>query len=515
MNKIPAKQIYLLIVIIVGIVGLSVYSTYSIFTLESSTDDIVNINTPDRITLNTEVYEYRQITIPKNAIITTDIDIYNNIDDSLCYGIWYKVMSGEGNKVKVYEITDTSLTTSGVIESVTSKRVKLLLVNDSDNEVKVNLGLSHEKNSDSCSFNLTSGRSLITATFNDPQLLSNAIIRSTLPRNEEEGYLVYKNNEEEIKLSLNSKISISKAFTYSKEEFSLKEPELIDASELNKYVSNATTSYYTCLETDKCHTLYKINMVKITEEATMITKYDTLVGYLSGESGLRKDDNNYVFYGDNPHNFIYYNCKNELDTSTCELWRIMGFYYNEETNKYLTKIIKDSSLGTYIYDLNNTLYNKSSLSNYLNTEYKMNDNLSVEIEYNEERISEEDESTTIETLPNKSKAKVTLMKLTDYLSASVCENKNPTNYEKSCLYSNWLNKGLNEFTMTSKREKITINLETDEEIITENNIVYTVGSNINETLINNKNHVRPVIYLKERTLLFSGEGTIDNPYMIK
>ena len=514
MNKIPAKQIYLLIIIIAGIIGLSVYSTYSIFTLESSTDDIVNINTPDRITLDTEMYEYRQVEIPKNGIITTDVDIYNNTDGNLCYGVWYKVMNNN-NKVKIYEITDTSLTTSGVIDNISSKRIKLLLVNDSDNNVKVNVGLSHEKNSDSCSFNLTSGRSLITTTFSNPQLLSNAIIRSALPRNEEEGYLVYKNNEEEIKLSLNSKISISEAFTYSKEEFSLKEPELIDASELDKYVSNETTSYYTCLETDKCHTLYKINMTKTTEETTMITKYDTLVGYLSGESGLRKDDNNYVFYGDNPHNFIYYNCKNELDTSTCELWRIMGFYYNDKTNKYLTKIIKDSSLGTYIYDLNNTLYNKSSLSNYLNTEYKISDNLSVEIEYNEERISEEDESIVVETLPNKYKAKVTLMKLTDYLNASVCENKNPANYEKSCLYSNWLNKNLNEFTMTSKREKITINLETDEEIITENNIVYTVDSNINETLINTKNNVRPVIYLKERTLLFSGEGTIDNPYMIK
>lgn len=516
MSKLPAKQICLLILIITGIFALSVYSTYSIFTLESSTDDIVNIKTPNNITLDTETYEYKQVIVPKNSIITTDVDIYNNADDTICYGIWYKVVAQDlENKVKVYENTDTSLTTSGILDSVTSKRVNLIIVNDNDYDVKVNLGLSHEKNSEACTFNLISGRKLISLTINNPRLLTNNIIRQTNIKHNQEGYLVYKNNTEKINLQPESKIYISKSFTYSKEVFSLTTPELVETKEINKYVSNETTSYYTCLDKDKCNNLYKITAINTTEEEIAITKYDTYVGYLDGESGLRKDEDNYFYFGDNPDNFIYYNCKNELDTSTCELWRIIGFYYNKENDKYITKIIRDSSIGTYIYDKSNNIFNKSELFNYLNKDYKVNNNLMLEINYNEESVTEEEETIAINTSTDKFKAKITLMKLTDFLNASVCQNRNPANYEKSCLDGNWLNKGLYEFTMTSKYEKPTIDPETEEEIIPDNNKVYLVGPNLKESLINEKNNVRPVIYLKERTMLISGNGTIDSPYIIK
>ena len=517
MNKLPAKQIYVLIIIIVGIFVLSVYSTYSIFTLESSTDNIVNINTPSSITLDTETYEYKQVIVPKNGIISTDIDIYNNADDNICYGIWYKVVAEDlESKVKVYENTDTSLTTSGVLNSVTSKRVSLIIINDNNLEVKVNIGLSHEKNNESCSFNLISGRKLISSTITNPQMLANTLIRNTIVKDNSEGYLIYKNNIEKINILPDSKIYVSKSFTYSKEVFTLTEPELVENKDINKYVSNETTSYYTCLEKDKCSKLYKINATTIDEEETSISKYDTYIGYLEGESGLRKEDKDYFYFGDNPTNFIYYNCKNELDTNTCELWRIMGFYYNEENDKYLTKIIKDSSLGTYIYDKNNNVFNKSELFTYLNKDYKINNNnLMIEINYNEERITEEEETLAINTSTDKIKANVTLMKITDFLNASICQNKNPANYEQSCLNNNWLNKGSYEYTMTSKYEKPTIDPETEEEIIPANNLVYAIGPSIKETLINEKNFVRPVIYLNERTILLGGTGTIDNPYIIK
>ena len=45
MNRLPAKQIYLLSIIVIGILTLSVYSTYSIYTLESETSDIVSMQT--------------------------------------------------------------------------------------------------------------------------------------------------------------------------------------------------------------------------------------------------------------------------------------------------------------------------------------------------------------------------------------------------------------------------------------------------------------------------------------
>ena len=516
MNKLPIKQIYALAIIVAGIFVLSIYSTYSIFTLESSTDNIVNIRTPDSITLNAETYEYKQITIPKNTIVSTDIDIYNNADSNLCYGVWYKVVADSlASKIKIYENTESSLTTSGVIGSVTSKRVNLLLINDNDSDAKVNIGLSHEQNNEECILNLTSGRSLVTMTINNPQALANTLIRNTIVKDSEDGYLTYKNIKDKITVSEDNKIYISKEFTYSKELFTLTNPEAVDAKDIDKYISNETTSYYTCLSLDKCSQLHKIKDVIVNEEEISISNYDTFVGYLGGESGLRKVSNDYIYYGDNPNNFIYYNCKNELDTSSCELWRIMGFYYNAENEKYITKIIKDSSIGTYRYDANNNLFSKSEISNYLNKEYKVSENLLVEMNYSEESVTEEEESLAIDTSQDKIKAKVTIMKLTDFMNASICQNKNPKNYEQSCIDSNWLNKGYDEFTMTSFKEKTTIDSETEEEIVPINNRVYTIGTSIKESLITEKNNIRPVIYLKERTLITSGDGSIEKPYMIK
>ena len=521
MNKLPTKQIYLLTIIVVGIFSLSVYSTYSIFTLESVTNNIVKINTPNNILLNTETYEYKQVVVPKNYYTSVDVDLYNNTDNDLCYGIWYKVISNDlvdEHKVKIYENTKNSLTTSGVIDTITSKRVTLLIINDNDTDTKINIGMTymtHETNSDSCQLNLTTNRKLISTTINSPQILSNSIIQKASTLNSEEGYLTYQNNEDKITIS-ETKIFVSETFTYKEELFTLNNPQEININDLNNYVSNENTSYYTCIENDKCKYLYKINSIITENEEVSIDKYDTLIGYLAGESGLRKDENNYIFFGDNPHNFIYYNCKNEYDTTTCELWRIIGFYYSEKTNKYITKIIKDSSLGTYIYDNDTNLYIKSSLSNYLNKEYIINNNSITEILDSEENlITNEDESVIFSELSDKFKTKVTLMKLTDFLNTSVCQNKNLTNYEKNCLESNWLNKGINEFTMTIKYEKPSVDPETEEEVVPDNNIVYTVGTSINSSLVTEKNHVRPVIYLKERTMLLSGDGTIDNPYIIK
>ena len=107
------------------------------------------------------------------------------------------------------------------------------------------------------------------------------------------------------------------------------------------------------------------------------------------------------------------------------------------------------------------------------------------------------------------------MNLTDYLNASVCQNKNISEYDSTCLNNNWLNNNLNEYTMTIKYEMPTTDPETEEEIIPDNNTAYSVGNSITETIVTEKLPVRPVVYLKERALLIGGNGTINNPYIIK
>ena len=502
MNKLSAKRIYILTIAILGIIAASIYSTYAIFSLEKSSDNIVSIHTPEELNISSSTYEYKQISVPKHSYITTDVDIYNNFTYELCYSVWYKTIGGS---IKIYENTSNSLTTSGLVQSVTSKRINLIIINDNDNEIKVNVGISYAKNEGTCELNISDDKSLITSTI-DAKSLANNIINATKKVSSEAGYLTYKDIANELVLSNDKTYYVASEFTYKDEMFTLKEPKELSISEIANYVD-----YYLCDNDNKCITLYHI-----TEANDKVTKYDMLIGYLGGENGLRRVDDNYYYYGDNPNNFIYYNCANELDTKTCELWRIVGFAFDKNTNKYVTKIIRNDYLDKHIFDNEKNIWQDSNIAKYLNNEYKLKQNIHEEFTFKENNITSLDTSiNSIPLLDPENKSKVILLEVTDYLYASTCQKEKLSDYDNLCLKNNWLNKNTSELTMTTNYQIPYTNEETNEEIIPENNTVYLVGNEIKETNISEKLNIRPVVYLKSRTLLTSGDGTLDNPYVIR
>ena len=107
------------------------------------------------------------------------------------------------------------------------------------------------------------------------------------------------------------------------------------------------------------------------------------------------------------------------------------------------------------------------------------------------------------------------MNLQDYLNASVCEKEKIDEYDEECLKNNWLNRNtkLDEWTMTAK---YVLPYEEEGETITpENNTIYSVGNTITDSIISTELNVRPIVYLNSRILLTSGNGTLDNPYIIR
>lgn len=517
MNKLPTKQIYLLSIIVFGLITLSVYSTYAIFTYESSTSDVVSMNTPNSLQLSITSDEYRLVVVPKNSYITTDIDVYNNFSYDICYSIWYKIITdGDPNKVKVYQNTDGSLTTMGSIGIVTGRRNSLIIMNDNDTDAKVKIGLVYTENSDTCELDIDKDKLQITNTINTRGLLTK-LIENTTPVNNEMGYLTYKDRTGEI--TLPSKVQVAEKFEYNNEVFILTEPKEIDANEILNYISNNEKNYYTCIDATECRFLKRITEATETEEENTkyyhLTKYDELFGYLAGESGLRKlSDNNYVYYGDNPNNFIYYNCLNELDTKTCELWRIVGFI--KEEDKYITKIIKDESIGRYKYSDNSQLWKDSEISKLFDKEYKLsNDSYLKEVKFKQINMPNLDEIKNLNE--EEIKTKITIMNVSDYQNASICKDKKISEFDANCLSNNWLNKYTNkaDWTMTAKYLEPYKDSETEEMITPDNNTIYAVGSTFEDIKTDIELNVRPIVYLKDRMLLIGGNGTIDNPYIIK
>lgn len=538
-EKLPTKQIYLLLIIIVGIIALSVYSTYAIFTFEGETSNIVSMYTPNSLTISEDIYEYKQITVGKNSYVTTDIDIYNAHEYEICYRVWYQVVDDniDSSLVKLYQINSTNELSSGVIAGVGSTRVSIIITNDNDRDVKVNIGLSSAKNEGTCSLNIKDNLSIITETISDYQDLTKAIMNNTTSKNHEAGYLRYQNIKTPITLD-SDKIYISDNYTYQFESFTLTNEQSIDLSELEKYQSTEEKKYYTCLNNEKqCEFLYQINTITketIKDEITnqdkdiyKLTNYDKLIGYLKGTSGIKKitidNQDNYLYYGDNPNNFIYYNCQNSQDLNTCELWRIIGLTYDQKENKYLTKIIKNDSIDSFTYsDNDSNLWNESNIYKYLSDEYKVNNyEYLEEITYKQTSLT--DLSLNIDNinyLETSHKSKFHIINLTDYLYSSSCSNQIISTYDENCLKNNWLNNNDGTYwTMTAKvAESITNtdndNLETTQEPVI-NNQIYSVSDTINLSNTKDSLLMRPVAYLKSRMLLVGGDGSLDNPYIIK
>ena len=504
MNKLPAKQIYLLSIIIIGIIALSVYSTYALFTFESETSDIVTIHTPKSLTISENIYEYQQLTIEPNTVTTTDIDIYNSFDYDVCYSIWYKVV-GENideNKIQVFEKSNGTLTSNSILTINNNVRVTLAIINDNDEPAKINIGtIGARQENNSCSLNLDTDKNLITSTYQFEKTLSDKLLETKDEIKEEESnYLTYKDQTDIITYKNTDKIYISEKFTYKNEIFTLEEPIQVTIEELleDEYLGNnlEPKTIYFCEEDSKCPVLYKITEIKEQsvdsneieenndeekEKNYNIEKYDKLIGYMEGTSGLRKiNDNDYVFYGDNPNNYIYYNCKND-DISSCELWRIIGLYYDETTKKHNMKIIRNDTIGKYQFD--NTeepidlTWTNSTLYKILNKEYKLFnnfDNFTIEHIPNREILSTLDTELTkteidkenitlkteeeiennesIETEVEEQKLKINILSLEDYINASNCKKNKISQYTKECFTNNWLNNIEidREWTLTEK-----------------------------------------------------------------
>ncbi len=583
MNKMPIKQIYLLIVIIIGILALTVYSTYALFTFESETSEVFNIQLPSALTIKTNLSEYKQIEIPKKTIRTTDIDLYNTYDYSLCYSIWYKVLDEEQSLVNVYEINEKSLNSSGTIAANNNQRFKLLITNDSEKTVKINIGLAATEASGTCSLELSSDKKNIKNIYDKEIefLKDNQFKQVDKPiKTEEPGSYIYKNKPVELKYT--EGVSLAKTFEIKNNKYILSDITNIKKEEYETKLSTTNyqeEEYYIC-KTEECLTIYRINEATLKELPKdelepdvkkyeyIITNVDEYEIYNKGISGLKKVGKNYYYYGSNPNNFIYYNC-NLDNNDKCELWRIIGWMYNEKDNNYNLRIIRNDSLGSYQYNENqeSNTWTTSSLYKYLNKEYPiqkqlMNNHPHITEEIPNLKILPKDIFQTPVITENK---EITLINLTDYLNSSNCENKTISNLGE-CLENSWLNRPYinSEWTLTSLKEVEPVinettgntdtnlennmpnestdtniqpetNLETEENNQTptiENNQevaepeiappiikiekkMYTIGNKITAEIVTSPKEVRPVVNLTERILYYGGNGTLENPYIIK
>ena len=264
-------------------------------------------------------------------------------------------------------------------------------------------------------------------------------------------------------------------------------------------------------------------------------------------------DNNLRYIGANPNNYVYFNCAdyNNPSSSTCELWRIIGVF-NENSHgtsgEKLVKLIRSDSLGNIAWDSANTNnWSTASLQTTLNGDYlngsgsyassgiknDTTENMIANVIWklggtaNYDSTSNglashwygyERGTTVYSGRPTTWQGKIALMYPSDYGYATsggsttnreACLAKELYNWDSSsysdCKNNDWLfNSSTNQWTLTPGSSN-------------SRNVfgVSITGFVYGHIYANDSDGVRPSVYLTSNVSISGGDGTMNNPYILK
>ena len=259
-------------------------------------------------------------------------------------------------------------------------------------------------------------------------------------------------------------------------------------------------------------------------------------------------DNNLRYIGANPNNYVYFNCDdyNNPSSGTCELWRIIGVF-NENSHgisgEKLVKLIRSNSLGDIAWDSANTNdWSTASLQTTLNGDYlngkgtyaatgikndttrnmianatwklggsSTSDDVTASMFYERERGT-----TVCSGSPTTWQGKIALMYPSDYGYATsggsttnreACLAKKLYNWDSSsysdCKNNDWIFNNDYQWTLTPHSSYSDFVFH-----------VINAGYVING-IADFSDGVRPSVYLTSNVGISGGDGTMNNPYILK
>lgn len=327
-------------------------------------------------------------------------------------------------------------------------------------------------------------------------------------------------NKNETVTTANSLGDLSK---YNSTEKRILETSVIDAGEtitfaLNVWIDESASSdivgQYVYLKLDVIGTVYEeesaTQALLSSMDVSGLTELMSDTSTLSTTTELAKE---YRYVGASPKNYVYFNCKNDNQLNTCEVWRILGIYNVEENGNVESKIklIKNTSTEQAAWDTNGgTTYSNSSLNTYLNnsyftslsstaqnqistTNYKLGGADSLNMNSKEMYYNELDSAESINT-------RIGIMNVSDYAFASGLTEEESLESITSKNTNNWLYKGTKEW------------------LINKNNsgAIYTINAEgkIETGTTSEVGLIRPVVYLSKDIKIIGGDGSSSNPYVI-
>ena len=141
MKVINRKSTYLLLLLVICLLGFVLVPTYAKFVDSFTTEgDVVGLSLVFDLGIS-NIEEYEEIVIPAFDSEQFNVEITNSTGDIAYYGIWYKMVepSHLESDMQIGKLEGTEVSTTGTIETSGKTTVSIAIVNDSNQDMKVNI----------------------------------------------------------------------------------------------------------------------------------------------------------------------------------------------------------------------------------------------------------------------------------------------------------------------------------------------------------------------------------------
>lgn len=480
------KNIYLLMLFVICLLGIVIVPTYAKFGSNYITDDdVVGLSLNFDLKIS-NIEEYEEIILSSGSTEQFNIEVTNNTNSDIYYGVWYKVVSPKefNDDIVVARLNGSTTSTSGTIGINSSVNINLVAINNTANDVVINIGVGSSLTNVS-DIEYLGGKKLITETNNS--LLSNMII-SNYNDSSKKSIISIGDITEKLTVSLNTNKGI-----------------MLD--------NNGQYRYYG---------INPNNYVKFNNELWRIISVGNVkssMGDVSGEKRVKiikatplVDDNGLSAFSFDSSDSLLNSGYGENDWKQSDLMKeLNSLYFNSDkgicfigngnvssdcsfVNTGLTEESKNLITDAVYYLGGGESLDKLYLNNYYTNERGLG-----------EYKCSLDDSFCFE--PTIWSGMIGLMYISDYAYASdinICKDY-VSNYYKNvnCYGSNWLlYTGGNQLTMFL--DNLSLNSVFNINLNGEIKSFYSSSSAV----------VRPVLYLRSNVYVLSGDGTENNPYVI-
>lgn len=476
--SVKSKHLYLLALAVICLLGIVIMPTYAKFGDEVTFDDVVGINLNYNIGIS-NIEQFEEVVLEAGESTSFNVNVTNSSGSKVYYGIWYKMVSPSSmpndDSIKIGRTNDSNVSTSGGIEDGDDITSTIGLINNTNEEIKLYIGVASSSTSTN-DIEYINGKYLVSGTVNVPTIFATYI-----------------------KNLYDSSRAVTASFSIS----SSNDIVSLDSDSGIMLDNNGEYRYYGANPNN--YVLFNGELWRVVSSSVVYSNESDIVG----EQRVR-------IIKDASLGGYAWDINDNNDWSNSSLKEMLnGIYYNSQSGICYSNFEEQScdftGSGTYIglNEKSRSLIDDALwyLGGYYSANYP---------DFANEFYKVERGSVGFGNNPTRWTGKVGILYVSDYMYATdlrVCVENTMSFYLDECFKNDWLYSKMsdNAFINPGYMEGHVYRLCDSQ--------VYPFGNGLvfdddDESTVDWDTSIHPVVYLKSDVKVYGGSGTSSDPYII-